>query len=154
MVRKGCVMVCKGCVMVYKGCVMVRTGCVRGASWCVMVRTGCIMVCKGCAMVRKGCVRGASWCAMVRKQSLMVPDRTILTMPNVNVLPACIYTLYIVHSSIYGEMAEIFLSPDLNRVNTSFRWSDFDEILDCTPSDSIKSCPEISDLSDFRFLNA
>ena len=52
-------------------------------------------------------------------------------MPTVNVLPACIYTLYIVYSSIYGGMAE---SPDLNRVNTPVRWSDFDEIWDCTQS--------------------
>ena len=66
-----------------------------------MVRKGCVMVRKGCVMVRTGC-------AMVRKQSLMVPDRTILAMPNVNVLPACIYTLYRVYSSIHGGMAEFF----------------------------------------------
>ena len=61
-----------------------------------MVRKGCVMVRKGCVMVRTGC-------AMVRKQSLMVSDRTIFAMPNVSVLPACIYTSYIVYSSIYEE---------------------------------------------------
>ena len=59
------------------------------------MRTGYVMVRKGCVMVRKGCVMVCNGCAMVRKQSLTVPDRTILVMPNVNVLPACIiHTIY------------------------------------------------------------
>ena len=61
---------------------MVRTG-------CVMVRMGCVKVCKGCVMVRTG--------------SVMVPDRVLLTIPNIDGLPACMYTYYIVYSSINGE---------------------------------------------------
>ena len=72
------------------------------------MRKGCVIVRKGCVMVRKRWVMVRTGCAMVRRQSLMVPDRTKLAMFNVNVLPAYIYTIYIVHSSIYGVMAEIF----------------------------------------------